>query len=315
MISSVEITQFRGIREGKLEDLTPLTILVGPNGCGKSSVLDALLIAADPNSQQALAQVQARHPGVQQNQRWFLWKGDKAQTATITIVADAGSSRTMDISAPGPLVCTVRPLAEISAAGGVFGRPAVPELVGVSEIRLVEPHVFQTQPALHRLYSTAVERGRKDEAKEMVTAVVPGTKDLEILTEGDLPIVHLVFKDHSVPIAFAGDGVYSLVRLCFELACRREGVVLLEEPETHQHPGAIRQTVKAILAAVRREIQVILTTHSLELIDMLLSEATDEDLEMMSVQRLSLQEGVLKSRLMPGTEVAFLRTEIENDLR
>lgn len=185
----------------------------------------------------------------------------------------------------------------------------------MSEIRLVEPHVFQTQPALHRLYSTAVERGRKDEAKEMVTAVVPGTKDLEILTEGDLPIVHLVFKDHSVPIAFAGDGVYSLVRLCFELACRREGVVLLEEPETHQHPGAIRQTVKAILAAVRREIQVILTTHSLELIDMLLSEATDEDLEMMSVQRLSLQEGVLKSRLMPGTEVAFLRTEIENDLR
>ena len=43
MIRSVEIKNFRGIQDGKLEDLTPLVILVGPNGCGKSTILDALL--------------------------------------------------------------------------------------------------------------------------------------------------------------------------------------------------------------------------------------------------------------------------------
>ena len=45
----------------------------------------------------------------------------------------------------------------------------------------------------------------------------------------------------------------------------------MEEPEVHMHPGAIRQCARAILAAVRRGIQIVLSTHSLELIDALLS--------------------------------------------
>lgn len=50
-IREVEITNFRGIDHLKLEFLTPLgeasslVVLAGPNGCGKTSVLDAILIA------------------------------------------------------------------------------------------------------------------------------------------------------------------------------------------------------------------------------------------------------------------------------
>ena len=43
MISAVEIKNLRGIQHGKLEGLTPLTVLVGPNASGKSTILDALL--------------------------------------------------------------------------------------------------------------------------------------------------------------------------------------------------------------------------------------------------------------------------------
>ncbi len=46
MINSIEIKNFRGINDGKLEKLTPLTILVGANGCGKSTVLQSLLLGA-----------------------------------------------------------------------------------------------------------------------------------------------------------------------------------------------------------------------------------------------------------------------------
>ncbi len=49
MIRSVEIKGLRGIQEGKLDDFTPLVILVGTNGSGKSTVLDAMLIGANPN--------------------------------------------------------------------------------------------------------------------------------------------------------------------------------------------------------------------------------------------------------------------------
>lgn len=46
MIHTVEIRGLRGIREGTLNQLTPLVVLVGPNACGKSTVLEALFMGA-----------------------------------------------------------------------------------------------------------------------------------------------------------------------------------------------------------------------------------------------------------------------------
>src|SRR5580704_18693644 len=45
MITSLDIQNLRGIRQGKLDGLRPLTILLGPNGCGKSTVLEAAGVA------------------------------------------------------------------------------------------------------------------------------------------------------------------------------------------------------------------------------------------------------------------------------
>src|SRR5205823_1390215 len=143
----------------------------------------------------------------------------------------------------------------------------------------------------------------------------PDVSNVEILTEHGEPILHFVFADYSVPATLVGDGIQSLLRLSLELAASGGGVALLEEPEVHQHPGAIRQSARAILAAVRREIQVVLTTHSLELIDALLAESTDKDLARASLYRLKLEDGVLKSSRLSGPDIAFARTEIEEDLR
>jgi predicted ATPase len=164
------------------------------------------------------------------------------------------------------------------------------------------------------LYTETVEQGGARQAEGILREVVKGAVNLQILAEGDTPVLHLVFENRSVPAALAGDGVQMLLRLILELAARREGVVLLEEPEVHQHPGAIRQGAAAILAAVRRGIQVILTTHSLELIDSLLSGG-EEDLDGTAVFRLNLEEGILKSTRLSGREALVARSQIEDDLR
>ena len=64
MISSIEIRNFRGIQSGKLEDLTPLTILVGPNGCGKSTILDALILGAHRQLFKAVQQLVKERNGL-----------------------------------------------------------------------------------------------------------------------------------------------------------------------------------------------------------------------------------------------------------
>ena len=318
MINSLEIQNLRGIREGRLDGLTPLVVLVGPNGSGKSTVLDALFIGASKDPKQAVQEAAKRHPGVDQVARWIVWSGAISEPVRISVSTDTGGSRTLKlgINPIGVAPNYIKFLEESSSPQGTEGSgPQVPAMDGVSEARLLEPRAFNSVPPLHRLYTEAVVQGRRDEARNIVTDLIPHARNLEILTEADRPIVHVVFDDHSVPVAVAGDGIYSLARLSLELASRPSGVVLIEEPEVHQHPAAIRRWICAILGAVRRGIQIVITTHSLELIDCLLAEASNEDLEKLSVYRLGLDQGDLRNVRIPGPEVAFLRTEIQDDLR
>ena len=96
----------------------------------------------------------------------------------------------------------------------------------------------------------------------------------------------------------------------------RSGSAQLRSTGTfHGREGRADRSVRAILGAVRRGIQIFITTHSLEVIDSILTEASTDDLDKLSVYRLSLDRGVLRNRRITGSEVSFLRTEIEDDLR
>jgi predicted ATPase len=160
-----------------------------------------------------------------------------------------------------------------------------------------------------------VQQGRQDQLIQIVQSILPGSKRIEILTEVDSPILHVVYPDRSVPVEFAGDGVHALLRMSMEIARRAGTTVLIEEPELHQHPGAVAQSARVIVAATRGGIQVVLSTHSLELIDSILAASDEKDLERLCVFRLKLDDGGLVSHRLAGKEVAFARKEIEDDLR
>ena len=333
MISSIEITRFRGIREGKLEDLTPLVVMVGPNGCGKSTVLDAIFIGASPDMGEALRRTVLRHRGVRHGARWLFWRGAEGGHARLVLRTQSGASRTWDIVLGGTFALGGMVGAEIrsiidhmpfddkiqitfTTEEGKFSSQLVRRpLNDISDVRIVESVADSVSAPLHSLLTQCSRVGRRSEAKDRIATLVPGLRDLLILTEDDFPIVYFEFEDHSVPAALAGDGIHALLRASLELASCSGGVVLFEEPEAHQHPGAIRQTVRAILAAVRRDVQVILTTHSLELIDALVAESSPDDLPRLSLYQLELDNGKLISVRKPGPEVAFARQEIEKDLR
>lgn len=169
--------------------------------------------------------------------------------------------------------------------------------------------------ALSELYSRIAERGRRQAVRDLVAAIVPGLEVIEILTEHNDPRLHLTFADSSVPVALAGDGVQALVRLSLELASRPGGTVLLEEPEAHQHPAAIWANAQGIVEGVRRGLQIILSTHSLELLDALLSALKDDELGLLSLYRLRLVNGELRQSRLEGGEVRLSRDAIGDDLR
>jgi energy-coupling factor transporter ATP-binding protein EcfA2 len=333
VIRGVEIKGLRGIRTGSLTDFTRLVVLVGPNGSGKSTILDALLIAANPQVPEGIAQAVERREGLSAGARWLLWKGGNDGPAEVAVTTDSGARRcTLSLtggSRDNPTIggkvrdqdARRQTTAETdiwvtfqagsrSAASGFF-KP----LDDVPEVRFLDPRAGGMRVPLHQLYTRVVEQGLHKEVIASLRTLIPGLEDIQILAEGDVPVVYLIFGSHAVPAALAGDGIRLLLHLTFELATRPGGLVLMEEPEVHMHPGALRQCARAVLAAMRRKIQIVLSTHSLELIDALLGESSDADLAEFSLYRLQLQAGSLKSSRLPGSEVAFARTEIQDDLR
>jgi predicted ATPase len=333
VIRSIEISRLRGIREGKLADLTPLVVLVGPNGSGKSTILDALLIAANPQSGEGMVRAVSRREDLPYGGRWLFWKGAKEASATIALNAGEIGARTCELvlRSAGPDHATIECLVKDedankqvrqtgasahfqkgsqAGAGGSFA-----PMHDVPELRFLDSQVGVPRTPLHQLFSRVVEQGLRNKIFAVLKDLIPDIEDIEILAEWDTPVVYLTFRDRAVPVALAGDGMRLLLRLSFELVTHPGGLVLMEEPEAHMHPGAIRQCARAIVAAVRRGVQVVLSTHSLELIDALLSESTDADLEQVSVYRVKLEDGVLKSFRSQGEQIAFARTTIQEDLR
>jgi predicted ATPase len=331
VISAVEIRNFRGIQRGTLEGLTPLTVLVGPNASGKSTILDALLIGANPVPGYAVGQVGIRRRDVESG-RWLFWKSHADTEPEISVTTHGGEVRhcalTLDPSSPNDrsrITCRVRdgvdawcdPILVVVGPDNHYEYETWSRaLADVPEIALYEGKLSRIETPLHKLFTKTREQGRREEVKAIVDVVIPGVLDIEILAPGDSPVVYFTFDDYSAPVATAGDGVETLLRLCFALASRPSGVVLVEEPELHKHPGALHQCAMAILAALRRGIQIIFSTHSLELIDAILAETRDgAELDKLSVHRVRLTDGWLKSHRLAGSEIAFARTTIEDDLR
>lgn len=168
---------------------------------------------------------------------------------------------------------------------------------------------------LTALYTRVAERGLKRQCRDLLTELIPEIRDFETLAPGNEPMLYFEFPDGARPEATVGDGVRFLLRIAFELTAPKDSVVLLEEPEMHMHPAAIRQTARAILAALRRGVQVILTTHSLDLIDALLAHADDGQLKDLAFFRVLLRNGQLSSFRTSGHDAGRARTEVEEDLR
>ncbi len=347
MIASIEIAGLRGITKGKVEGFGPLTVLVGPSGAGKSTVLDALLIAASPSPGDAIGRVVKRRAELRGGAAWLFANG--RSEATVALRGLLQRSVLVKRSEPELDLLSrlashaVSPLglrAEVSSRFGTLasnivvdvdneyrfdlrgeGRWEIERFQGESEARLIEPSAGANHAPLHRVYSEATRGGGLPYAIDLLREVVDGLVDLRVLTfedeAGDTPILHLDFGTHTVPVAGAGSGVYALVRLALELAAVRSGLALIEEPEVHQHPRALHQSAKVLHAAAARGVQVVLSTHSLDLIDSLVASAEGEaGLERLRVVRIArTKDGELRCSAYAGRDVAEARNAVGEDLR
>lgn len=290
MITSVEVNNWRGFSHAALDGLTGLTVLAGANGCGKSSLLEAILIAGGRSPADAVGRAVLRRADGWNASRWlFRDQTEEGLSATINVGTSEGprgvrltwfgglhdlhtqwphqdppSTVRTEGLAPDSFVASTAFSADNQYRGRFQG--------GVNtglQIRFVDP-VNRTREALHRVVSRAIDSDRLDLVEGMLDRLTNGDlTSVRIATEEEVAVVRVRQGGRSIPAAVAGDGVVSLIRVACELAAPRGTVVLLEEPEVNMHGNALWELSQAITQTVGAGVQVILTTHSETLLDFL----------------------------------------------
>lgn len=320
MFTSVRVEGYRGLGHGDLNDFRALNVFVGPNGSGKSALLESIFLAAS-ESAGALAHMldlrQETDP-----YHWMFFSGKSEFSVELGQPPSEDHDGNVRFKCKRSTIGQDELLITLASPRGQFSDhfslPKFRELarqngLAKSKVRFVE--AVRPRVSLPNLYTEVVQAGLRSSIFELVSALIPGAEGLEILTSVDgKPELNVVFAHRAAPVSTLGDGLHTLIRQSLELASSPGGVVLMEEPEALKHPAAISRIASAILASCKRGTQIFLSTHSLELIDSLLS-ASDGDLEEIAVYRLRLDDGSLASSRLGGADARELRSAIEEDLR
>lgn len=316
-MQQIRLAGFRGVRSGALEGLAPLNLLLGPNSSGKSTLLEALLLAQGAGAGwdrfvTALRQVANRRG----------WAG----LSSVRALSPAGKA-SIDFVPSGSAELHVRLQHDGASAqlkvGGVLPHTELVEISQTTAVSepdpLIEPGTAVPHPELLEDSFSAMELGRRgDELVALLRPLLPSIRDLRILKPYDRFLLHIVDATGPWPAIAAGDGLKRLLLLAGRFARLPEGsLALLEEPEVHLHPRGVAQLATLLWSAVGRGLQIVAATHSLELLDAILEAADEreETLQKLAVFRLALQDGQLKVVRIPGPKVLEMRREIAEDLR
>jgi predicted ATPase len=348
-VEKLTIDGLRGMDATTIEGFAPLTIFVGRNGTRKSTILEALVLAASPTVTDAAAWILQHRTGTVDPARWLFPRGDVTRQAAVGITCGAfarrvscrwdamnvavASLRTNDQTGPfsGLTFQTARTVegAEIDERESYFGvslRGEKPTFARTQSqvrtlpfgVQLVRPGA-QSSGTLADQFSQLESLGKHKELKRTIAILADrlGIEDatLKIGSEHGRSFLMLSHADdRGVPVALSGDGGRELIENAISYSLAAPGLFLHEEPEVHLHPGAQRELARVMAGAVKRGVQVVITTHSLELIDALLAEMHDA-LDSVAVFQTSLERGQLRAIRVSGADAESMRSNMNEDLR
>lgn len=353
MITGIEVRGLRGIREGKIEGLAPLTLLVGPNGCGKSTVLEALGVVCAGRSAKAVFEALS-------TREWLGLKGlgywlVKDDTTVIGVFEPGRIPEEAQFLSTSKVSCALDAPAfegkvRFADEPGHFAIISVihdvpqPSRVAINEdgcivwskedaaafIPFALQNAFVDRPAgaLKRFSGSRFSSALRDALTNLklspwyddlfayLQVLRPKISSIESIAVGDRDEPHIFERDPRVgyPLAYAGDGFRRSLLLAGAFARAKGGVAAIDEPEAFAHPGMFSALAGLVRRAIADQTQVVMATHSLEFVAAALREF-EGDPEKVVVVGLRMEGGALDPLVVAGADAQKRVLELGHDLR
>ena len=354
VLKSVEIKRYRGLRDLKLDDLGRVNLLVGANNGGKSSVLEAVVLALrpfDPGQWISTAMLRdATAPMVESI--WGMFPTAqafretevddlKAEDIDVKILSDAGTRRLRVHATPtlelvtdpqggypfDAMSASVSVGVNLSTEGGgalahsmVFrSRQQVPvgRDPGARRAFLLNPSSHRSTQQVVASLAAAVDGGYKARSVELLRSFDTEIQDVHLSSAFGRETIRIEHKTRGVvDVSTFGEGVRRALSLALSLPRAFEGAMLIDEVEASMHTRMLVRTMNWLKThANGYNVQLFLTTHSLETVDALLEVFEGQADDALVTYHLSRGAGGHEVRRFDLPRLSRARSERGFDVR
>jgi len=315
VIRGLKLRYFRGVVRGYV-DLAPLTVLVGPNNSGKTTVLEALLLAhgfRDVAGLSVFSILSVIHKTLESVgvDHLVYGYGAKARRAVTTYIVDSQvKSIAVDVSSERLRFYYVEGLdadelievselerigemiAEISRFTLTLWRRITSKFIA-DTLLLRDDLMREYQNFIYGNWVDFVNSGITGEVARWVSRVV-GEDYLDVTAEpvGGRHTLLLYKSDRTrVRLGDVGDGVQVLVVAKMLVDYLKPEVILWDDVESHMNPRALQLLALWLSDLAELGRQIVVSTHSIEAARLILKVAPKATLI-----RLELKSGTLETK-------------------
>jgi AAA domain, putative AbiEii toxin, Type IV TA system/AAA domain len=284
-ITSLSIRNFRGIEQLELDFRGPdgrpnsLVVLGGPNGCGKTAVLEAaIILASGTNRITGPLGRRAIRRGAEDYQisAYFQW-GSKSLFSRDA--ASLSNHPLTDYPVPHWYISSLRTSSFVGSVNPTVGIPGTPDESERNRLRNVKQRLVNAA-TVERFEDRSPQPGRYTAVMRLINDAwrefYPGTDQtfaVEIVSPtqplaGSFDVYLRTADGYRLEADLLSSGQLELFLFVSELALNedREGIIFIDEPELHLDPQWHRPILRSLMQ-LQPHAQLVVATHSPEIYD------------------------------------------------